>query len=130
MPAGTEENPGHLVAASSQRAEPDDVRIVHSRELSRARLGLLATPEEIADAPPLTHLLVRTIPETGQKALFMGEHASHVEGRPMAEGRALLDALTAHAVEERFVYRHTWHAGDMLMWELDFLNSRHEKSIH
>jgi alpha-ketoglutarate-dependent taurine dioxygenase len=35
----------------------------------------------------------------------------------MAEGRALLDALTAHAVEERFVYRHQWHAGDMLMWD-------------
>ena len=93
------------------------MRIVHSWEQSRARLGLQATPEEIADAPPLTHPLVRTIPETGEKALFMGEHASHVEGRPMAEGRALLDGLTAHAVEERFVYRHKWRAGDMLMWD-------------
>jgi taurine dioxygenase len=100
-----------------EKADLDDVRVVHSWELSRARLGLQATPEEIADAPPLTHPLVRTIPETGQKALFMGEHASHVEGRPMAEGRALLDALTAHAVEERFVYRHKWRAGDMLMWD-------------
>jgi taurine dioxygenase len=101
----------------AERAELDTVRIVHSWELSRARLGLTATPEEIADAPPLTHPLVRAIPETGRKALFMGEHASHIEGRPMAEGRALLDRLTAHAVEERFVYRHKWRAGDMLMWD-------------
>jgi taurine dioxygenase len=101
----------------AEKAELDAVRIIHSWEQSRARLGLTATPEEIADAPPLTHPLVRTIPETGGKALFMGEHASHVEGRPMAEGRALLDRLTAHAVEERFVYRHTWRAGDMLMWD-------------
>jgi alpha-ketoglutarate-dependent taurine dioxygenase len=100
-----------------EKRELDRVRIVHSWEQSRARLGLKATPEEIADAPPLTHPLVRTIPETGLKALFMGEHASHIEDRPMAEGRALLDRLTAHAVEERFVYRHKWRAGDMLMWD-------------
>jgi alpha-ketoglutarate-dependent taurine dioxygenase len=121
-PEGGETCFANMIAAydalpEARWAELDTVRIVHSWELSRARLGLQATPEEIADAPPLTHPLVRTIPETGQKALFMGEHASHVEGRAMAEGRALLDALTAHAVEERFVYRHKWRAGDMLMWD-------------
>jgi taurine dioxygenase len=121
-PEGGETCFANMIAAydallEATRTALDSVRIVHCWELSRARLGLQATPEEIADAPPLTHPLVRTIPETGQKALFMGEHASHVEGRPMAEGRALLDALTAHAVEERFVYRHKWRAGDMLMWD-------------
>jgi taurine dioxygenase len=121
-PEGGETCFANMIAAydalpEAERAALDGVRIVHSWELSRARLGLQATPEEIADAPPLTHPLVRTIPETGRKALFMGEHASHVEGRPMAEGRALLDRLTAHAVEERFVYRHKWRAGDMLMWD-------------
>jgi alpha-ketoglutarate-dependent taurine dioxygenase len=121
-PEGGETCFANMIAAydalpDGEKAELDSVRIVHSWEQSRARLGLKATPEEIADAPPLTHLLVRTIPETGQKALFMGEHASHIEGRPMPEGRALLDRLTAHAVEERFVYRHKWRAGDMLMWD-------------
>jgi taurine dioxygenase len=121
-PEGGETCFANMIAAyealpDAEKAELDSVRIVHSWEQSRARLGLQATPEEIADAPPLTHPLVRTIPETGQKALFMGEHASHVEGRGMAESRALIDRLTAHAVEERFVYRHKWRAGDMLMWD-------------
>jgi alpha-ketoglutarate-dependent taurine dioxygenase len=121
-PEGGETCFANMIAAydalpDAEKANLNDVRIVHSWELSRARLGLQATPEEIADAPPLTHPLVRTIPETGRKALFMGEHASHVEFRPMAEGRALLDRLTAHAIEERFVYRHKWRAGDMLMWD-------------
>ena len=121
-PEGGETCFANMIAAydalpRGRQAELETVRIVHSWEQSRARLGLKATPEEIADAPPLTHPLVRTIPETGQKALFMGEHASHIEGRPMAEGRALLDELTAHAVEERFVYRHAWRMGDMLMWD-------------
>jgi taurine dioxygenase len=121
-PEGGETCFANMIAAydslpSARKSDLANVRIVHSWEQSRARLGLRATPEEIADAPPLTHPLVRTISETGEKALFMGEHASHIEGRPMREGRALLDALTAHAVEERFVYRHKWHAGDMLMWD-------------
>ena len=121
-PDGGETCFANMIAAydalpDAEQAALDGVRIVHSWELSRARLGLQATPEEIADAPPLTHPLVRTIPETSRKALFMGEHASHVEGRRMAEGRALLDRLTAHAIEERFVYRHKWRAGDMLMWD-------------
>jgi len=107
----------HAALPEPRRAELAPIRIVHSWEQSRARLGLQATPEEIADAPPFTHPLVRTIPETGEKALFMGEHASHIEGRPMEEGRALLDELTAHAIEERFVYRHKWRAGDVLIWD-------------
>ncbi len=121
-PDGGETCFANMIAAydalpDAKKAEIGDVRIVHSWEQSRARLGLQATPEEIADAPPLTHPLVRTMPETREKALFMGEHASHIEGRPVDEGRALLDELTAHAVEERFVYRHKWRAGDMLMWD-------------
>ena len=121
-PDGGETCFANMIAAydalpDARKAELEGVRIVHSWEQSRARLGLQATLEEIADAPPLSHPLVRTIPETGQKALFMGEHASHIEGRPMDEGRAVLDELTAHAIGERFVYRHKWRAGDMLMWD-------------
>lgn len=101
----------------AERAELDGVRVVHDFAASAARTGRQASAEEIADAPPRAHPLVRTIPETGRRALFMGEHASHFEGRPVAEGRARLDALTAHAVQERFVYRHTWRPGDMLMWD-------------
>jgi taurine dioxygenase len=47
----------------------------------------------------------------------MGEHAACLEGRSLAESRARIDALTQHAVAERFVYRHQWRAGDMLMWD-------------
>jgi taurine dioxygenase len=103
--------------SDTDKADLEPLRVVHSWEMSRARLGLRATVEEIADAPPLVHPLVRVIPETGQKALFMGEHASHLDGFPFAEGRARLEALTEHAVQERFVYHHNWRQGDMLMWD-------------
>ncbi len=100
-----------------EKARLDGLKVVHSWELSRERAGGKATPEEIADAPPMTHPLVRTIPETGRKALFMGEHAAYIEGLPRDEGYAQLARLTAHAIEERFVYRHKWTLGDMLMWD-------------
>ena len=121
-PDGGETCFANMIAAyealpAAERAELDRVRVVHSWEISRARAGTRATPEEIADAPPMSHPLVRTIPETGRKALFMGEHAAYFEGLPEEVGRARLEQLTAYAVEERFVYRHKWKAGDLLMWD-------------
>ena len=66
----------------------DGLRVIHSWELSREKQGQKATPEEIRDAPPMSHKLVRVHPDTGSKCLFMGEHASHIEGRPIGKGRA------------------------------------------
>ena len=83
--------------SDAEKAELDGVRVIHSWELSQQKHGRTATPEEIADAPPMSHPLVRVHPDTGRKCLFMGVHASHFEGRPMAEGRARLAALEAHA---------------------------------
>jgi taurine dioxygenase len=103
--------------SAADKAELEDVRVVHSWELSREKIGEKATPEEIRDAPPMAHPLVRVHPDTGRKCLFLGEHASHFDGRPMAEGRARLAALETHATAERFVYRHKWRPGDMLMWD-------------
>lgn len=101
----------------TEKAELAGVRVVHSWELSLAKSGRKASPEEIADAPPMSHPLVRIHPDTQRKCLFMGEHASHFEGQPMEAGRARLAALEAHATGERFVYRHQWQPGDMLMWD-------------
>ena len=121
-PDGGETCFANMIAAydalgEAEKAELETVRVVHSWQISRARMGIVATAEEIADAPPMPHPLVRTIPETGQKALFMGEHAAYFQGQPEDAGRARLEKLTAHAVEERFVYRHKWAMGDLLMWD-------------
>jgi len=101
----------------SEKAALEGVRVIHSWILSRENIGRVMSEEEKQDAPSMSHLLVRTHPETGRKCLFMGMHASHLEGMPLEEGRARIEALEAHATQPQFVYRHRWRAGDVLMWD-------------
>jgi taurine dioxygenase len=63
------------------------------------------------------HPLVRTHPETGVRALYLGNHASHIVGLPADEGAALLAELLAHTTRPEFVYVHRWRRGDLVMWD-------------
>src|SRR4051794_26679890 len=74
--------------SEAEKATLDGLRVIHSWELSREKVGQKATPEEIRDAPPMSHPLVRVHPDTDRKCLFMGEHASHIDGWWMVDGRA------------------------------------------
>ena len=75
------------------------------------------TAEERATYPPVRHPLVRTNPVNGRQALFLGAHASHIEGMPIEEGRALLKALLDHVTQPQFRYRHEWREGDLVVWD-------------
>jgi alpha-ketoglutarate-dependent taurine dioxygenase len=88
---------------------------------------------------PVAHPLVRTHPETGGKALYLGNHALHIKDLPDAEGRALLDELLAHATQRQFVYAHRWRLGDLVMWDnrcllhravANFEMGRHRRVLH
>ena len=70
-----------------------------------------------SELPPIDHPLVRTHPETGRKALYLGHHAMRIAGMGEAEGAALLDALLAHVTQPRFTYAHRWRPGDLVIWD-------------
>ena len=36
---------------------------------------------------------------------------------PESESQALLSELYAHLIEPKFIYRHQWQVGDVLMWD-------------
>ena len=95
----------------------DGVRVIHSWELSREHDRVKPSAEEIAEAPPHSHPLVRIHPDTGRKSLFMGQHCSHIDGLPFAEGRARIEKLEEHATQEQFTYRHKWRQGDVTIWD-------------
>ena len=76
------------------------------------------TEEQMAEWTDVVHPVVRTVPETGRKALFVNEgFTSHIDGWPEDESRDMLERLIAHTVEARFVYRHQWQTGDVVMWD-------------
>lgn len=99
------------------KARIADLRAHHSIAHSRQTLGFEFSKEEEAKLPGAVHPLVRTNPRTGRKSLYLASHASRIEGWPVPEGRLLLRSLSEHATERRFVYRHSWRAGDLVVWD-------------
>lgn len=108
---------GYETLPDAEKAELEGVGVIHSWELSRENIHRTLSQEEIEDAPPMTHPLVRVHPETGRKCLFVGMHASHLDNMDMEAGRARIKMLEAHATQPQFTYRHSWRAGDVLMWD-------------
>jgi alpha-ketoglutarate-dependent taurine dioxygenase len=105
--------------AQGYAALPEETRrrIADLRVVFRWDPGRPLTEEEQRARPPVVHPLVRTHPETGSKALYLGNHASHILGLPEAEGRALLETLLAHTTQRQFVYAHRWRKGDLVLWD-------------
>ena len=105
-----------LPEALKRRAR--DGVVVHDFSWSRDQIrpGFF-TDKERAEYPPVRHPLVRRNPVNGRESLFLGAHASHVEGLPVAEGRAFLKELLDHVTQPQFCYHHEWQEGDLIIWD-------------
>jgi alpha-ketoglutarate-dependent 2,4-dichlorophenoxyacetate dioxygenase len=96
----------------------DSLVAEHSIFTSRARLGFSNfSDEERQGMPPVPQVLVRTIPESGRKSLYLASHAGRIFGMPEPEGRALIEELVAHATQRQFVYTHRWRVHDLVIWD-------------
>jgi alpha-ketoglutarate-dependent 2,4-dichlorophenoxyacetate dioxygenase len=99
------------------KATLEDLRVFHSIVHSRQVLGFEFSEEEKARLKGAIHPLVRTIPGSRRRSLYLASHASHIDGWPVPEGRLLLADLTEHATQPQFVYRHEWRADDLVIWD-------------
>ena len=84
----------------------------------RARIQVIEQLER--SRPEIVHVfdqLVRTIPESGRKSLYVASHAGRIFGMPEAEGRALIDELIAHTTQRQFVYTHRWRPNELVLWD-------------
>jgi taurine dioxygenase len=70
------------------------------------------------ETPGAHHPIVVHHHATGRKHLMLGRrpHAL-ITGMEKEESEALLDELWAHATQEKFVWRHDWKAGDLIVWD-------------
>ncbi|MFY9692637.1 MAG: TauD/TfdA family dioxygenase, partial [Xanthobacteraceae bacterium] len=96
----------------------DALVVEHSIFNSRAKLGFSDfSDEERAGLPPVPQVLVRTLPDSGRKSLYLASHAGRIFGMPEQDGRALIDELVAHATQRQFVYTHRWRVHDLVIWD-------------
>ena len=96
----------------------EGLNVVHSWEQSRRNsMNKPATQEQIDARPPVTHPIVRTHPDTGKKGVYIGVHASHIDGMEWHEGREILYRLTDLVTQPRFIYTHEWQKNELVMWD-------------
>lgn len=74
--------------------------------------------EVLRSLEPVTHPVVRTHPETGERALFLNPgFTSHIVELSPDESRSLLSFLYEHATKPEFTVRYKWRAGDLAFWD-------------
>jgi alpha-ketoglutarate-dependent 2,4-dichlorophenoxyacetate dioxygenase len=104
-----------LDAEMKARLEP--LRVHHSIAHSRQTLGFEFSADEAEALKGATHPLIRTLPRSNRRALYVASHASRIVDWPVPEGRLLLHDLIEHATQREFVYRHAWRVGDLVIWD-------------
>jgi taurine dioxygenase len=74
--------------------------------------------ERFTELQPVEHPVVRTHPATGQRSLFVNpEFTSHIKGFSRRESDGLLGLLYEHMVDQRYLVRYNWSAGDLGFWD-------------
>lgn len=122
-PQGGETEYASLKAAyqalpEGKKQELEDLIAEHSILYSRNTITPGVVDENLQkEVPPVPQKVIREIPETNEKTLFIGAHASHIIGWPIEKGRSLLKELLDWATQPRFVYQHKWQPNDLVMWD-------------
>jgi len=76
------------------------------------------TVADLSKVPGAHQPMVRTHPETGRKALFLGRRINaYVIGLPVAESEELLDELWEHTVQDKYIWTQEWQVGDLIWWD-------------
>lgn len=88
-----------------------------TRKIANDNTGVTRAAEQKRINPPVAQPVVRVHPETGRKALYIGEKVSRFDGMTEEESRPLIDYLCKHATKHEFVYRHQWRADDIIVWD-------------
>lgn len=106
--------------SEKEKARLAPLQLIHSfAYLCKMREhGRKAVAQAVLDAnPDVVHPLIRTHPADGRKALWVSGGTPGFVGMEQAESLALIQELLDYVTQDRFVYRHKWREGDVLVWD-------------
>lgn len=98
-------------------ADLHGIHMSGTRKIANQATGTVRAAEQKRINPPVAQPVVRVHPETGRKALYLGEKVSRFDGMTEEESKPLIDYLNRHATRPEFVYRHQWRRHDILVWD-------------
>ncbi|WP_424211327.1 TauD/TfdA dioxygenase family protein [Streptomyces sp. BI20] len=103
----------------------EDLRAVHTNTFDYANPPAGVAPEAVARYREVfaatvfrtEHPVVRTHPETGERALLLGSFVERIAGLNPADSRALIRLFQSHVERPENTVRHRWSAGDVAIWD-------------
>ena len=99
------------------KARLEGLHAHHSIAYSREILGFEFNEHESAALKGACHPLIRELPRSHRKSLYVASHATKIVDWPVPEGRLLLRELIEHATQREFVYRHKWKVDDFVIYD-------------
>jgi len=98
-------------------ADLHGIHLSGTRKLANETTGIVRAEEQKRINPPVAQPVVRVHPETGRKALYIGEKVKRFDGMTEEESQPLIEYLVRHATRPEFLYRHPWRKNDLLAWD-------------
>jgi taurine dioxygenase len=98
-------------------ADLHGIHLSGTRKINNLESGVPRAEEQRRLNPPIAQPVVRVHPETGRKALYLGEKVKRFDGFTEQESKPLIDYLNKHATRFEFIYRHQWRKNDIVAWD-------------
>ena len=119
----------HLSAP--MRALLGSVRTFNVGDGFRRGVGMASRAERYAKNPQMqaklkdpgnvptesVHPLIRTHPETGRKAVYIGSHTRTLDGFKDGEADPIIEYLRTHTTRPEFTCRFRWEKGSLALWD-------------
>jgi taurine dioxygenase len=95
------------------------LKAVHAYKSTRDKhQSTVLSPEELAKTPRALHPIARLNPDNDRAGLFLCPgRVTGIDNMDEDAAFDLMDQLYAHATQNKYLYRHKWRKGDMVLWD-------------